>query len=278
MKTIESLFSNNWIKLQQESTLVESCLTQGLTALGKMEIGNKGSFYAAFFPLSVGLERLMKITLIIDHMAKNKLAPPSPKSVRDYGHLLLKLFDGVKALPIKTDPHPFVEVGDDTVPYEILSFLDKFADSTRYFNLDSLTKPMTGDDPLQDWQQVMGLVIGESLSEAKIKGIIGQSALFEQEVAPRAIINVTHGMDGKVLSVGEQMAIERLYAAAAPYAVYYVLQLITAIRRVLEEVYDAAAETDRKHGNGIANIPHMTDFLQFTRYKRADVLKKKKWP
>ena len=60
--------------LQQEGYLTRSCLYTGFSALSNANINNnKGDFYVAFFQLSIGLERLMKLALILDYMATNEL-------------------------------------------------------------------------------------------------------------------------------------------------------------------------------------------------------------
>lgn len=50
-------------------------------------------FYSAFFKLSIGFERVLKLVLILDHMARNQLAPPDSKAAENYGHKLRALFD-----------------------------------------------------------------------------------------------------------------------------------------------------------------------------------------
>ena len=55
-------------------------------------------FYSAFFELSIGFERVLKLVLILDHMARNQLVPPDSKTVEDYGHKLRALFDASKVV------------------------------------------------------------------------------------------------------------------------------------------------------------------------------------
>lgn len=70
--------SATWFLLQQEGLLAEACLCNGLTALRHANLGDKKArFYSAFFELSIGFERLMKLIIIIDHMAKHNLTPPN---------------------------------------------------------------------------------------------------------------------------------------------------------------------------------------------------------
>lgn len=88
------VFSATWFLLEQEGLLAQACLCNGLTALRRANLGDKkGLFYSAFFELSIGFERTLKLVLILDHMARNQLVPPDSKTVEDYGHKLRALFD-----------------------------------------------------------------------------------------------------------------------------------------------------------------------------------------
>ena len=81
------VFSATWFLLEQEGLLAQACLCNGLTALRRANLGDKkGLFYSAFFELSIGFERTLKLILILDHMARNQLDPPDSKTVEDYGH------------------------------------------------------------------------------------------------------------------------------------------------------------------------------------------------
>ena len=66
------MFSEKFKLLQQEGYLTQSSLCQGLTFLRKANLGEKerGLFYSAFFQLSIGIERFMKIVVILDYMSK----------------------------------------------------------------------------------------------------------------------------------------------------------------------------------------------------------------
>ncbi len=62
-------FSPTWFLLQQEGLLAQACLCNGLTALRHANLGAaKGRFYSAFFELSIGFERTLKLILILDRI------------------------------------------------------------------------------------------------------------------------------------------------------------------------------------------------------------------
>jgi hypothetical protein len=121
-------FSATWYLLEQEGLLAQACLCNGLTALRRANLGDKkGLFYSAFFELSIGFERVLKLVLILDHMARNQLVPPDSKTVEDYGHKLRSLLRPTKAVCAahgETAPDAFQP---DSLPLAILGFLDDFA-------------------------------------------------------------------------------------------------------------------------------------------------------
>ncbi len=67
------MFSKTFKLLQQEAFLARSSLLAGLDELLRANVieTDKGRFYGAFFLLSIGLERLMKLLIVCHHMANN---------------------------------------------------------------------------------------------------------------------------------------------------------------------------------------------------------------
>ena len=69
-------------------------LGSGATSLGRASYGDQmGEYYTAFFGLTIGLERLAKLILVVDHAIKNGGTMPDEKVVRMYGHKLVSLLD-----------------------------------------------------------------------------------------------------------------------------------------------------------------------------------------
>src|SRR4051812_39579658 len=85
-------FSHLFFLLQQEGYITRSCICTGLTEARNANLGEKGRYYTAFFQLAIGVERLAKLALILDHMVSHNLAAPGGKTVRAYGHDLITLY------------------------------------------------------------------------------------------------------------------------------------------------------------------------------------------
>lgn len=141
--------------LQQEGHLIRSCLTKGLTELRAAHVHNIGGFYAALFNLSIGIERLLKATIIMDYMLSNNLTAPTRKQLRHYGHDILELYKSCVALSqAESSKLPPLETIDKQAQ-EILHLLNDFAQTTRYHNLDTLSSKGSGKDPLLHWNEIL---------------------------------------------------------------------------------------------------------------------------
>ncbi len=172
---MSTLFSQTHHLLTLEGYLLQGCLKTGLNSLQQGHVGNKGAYYTAFLQLSIGIERLLKVILLIDHMARNDLAMPAIKTFKGYGHDLNKLYDAVKSLP-DPSPNPLVAIELDSIPAKLVEFLAKFAKNTRYHNLDSLVGESTATDPLAEWHVIVLTIFHEDIPQASKKATLPQLA------------------------------------------------------------------------------------------------------
>ena len=61
------MFTDKERNLANEANLTASLLGNGLNALRKADLYHKGLYYQAFFSLSIGIERLLKIIIINEY-------------------------------------------------------------------------------------------------------------------------------------------------------------------------------------------------------------------
>src|SRR5262249_10886923 len=154
------MFRPQFLLFQQEGYLFQANLTQGLTALRNANLNAKGLYYSAFFQLSIGLERLMKVIVIIDHAAKNSLAFPTNDELRNrFRHDLGRLLDAVRNISVPGNTHPLDYLTPQTVTAQIISFLSEFAKTSRYYNLDFLTDQSKTEDPLRKWNTILRSIV-----------------------------------------------------------------------------------------------------------------------
>ena len=270
-------FADSFLLLQQEGHLIHSCIATGLTALRNAHVGNKGPYYTAFFQLSIGLERIMKAVVIIDHMAENGLKPPTATVLKNHGHNLTTLFASMRQIRTSLDPHPLAAVEVGSIEYDILEHLSQFANGARYFNLDTLSSRREDGDPLARWDRILTRVLVEDVP-SKEKARVGFAAAAVVKGLSDNARFVIQGLDRRLVSLGEALELPALGAVAARYAIYRVFLLLAPLKAVLEDATDRVMALDHARGADTPSVPFMLEFLHFIWLDKRAILRKKKWP
>ena len=275
-------FTKTWFLLEQEGLLAQACLCHGLTALRQANLGDKkGLFYSAFFELSTGLERTMKLILILDHMAQNQLSPPDDKFIRCYGHRLGKLWNATKSVGARRGLTVLEGFQADSLGMITLAFLDKFADTNgRYSNINQLTGRgnQTVADPLQRWGEITNLIMRDhaTVSERQRAQSNGQTVAAAVSDISISLIN---DMDQQNMEVAGLHTRSSELETAARYAIHALVTLVAALRDVIESVCEDCWKTELDMGqDGTAHIPHMREFFDFAWTDKSYVRRKRKWP
>jgi hypothetical protein len=135
------MFTEKERNLANEAALTSSLLGNGLNALRKADLYNRGLYYQAFFSLSIGIERLLKIIIVNQYRVVHDEAFPTDINPREFGHDLTKLCE-----------YTSIKFESDSLHIKIVVFLNDFAKRSRYYNVDSMMNTnMKYDDPLSDW-------------------------------------------------------------------------------------------------------------------------------
>lgn len=258
-------FSQKGVLLQQEGELIHSCLKTGLLILQDANLDFKGDYYLAFFLLSTGLERLMKVIIIIEHMASNKLNTPSSSQIRGYGHDLRDLFRKCSQIAADYSVSEFNDFSSDDINRSILEFLSEFARRTRYHNLDSIAGAGVSRDPLSQWHTIV-----EKIAQADISG----QERLQAEVKGRMLgtllssytIFICHDFEQKLASPDDLYATANLIALTMPYCIARIFAIIVSLDSLLSVVTTVAQSVDLSLGNSVISIPFMSEFLEFARY------------
>lgn len=274
-------FSATWFLLQQEGLLAQACLCNGLTALRRANLGDKkGLFYSAFFELSIGFERTMKLVLILDHMARNHLTPPDSKTVEGYGHKLIPLFDAMKTVCTTRAVNALQGFQADSLPMEILIFLDHFAHTGgRYSNINKLTghKHQAMADPIVQWGKIANRILQKHATrkERQRAELNGQTATAAFGDAAASLIS---GLDQQRMDVAQMFTRASELDTAARHAIFALIELIAALREVIDSVCDSAWVANPPSPSGLADVPDMKEFFQFAWADRKYVMRKRLWP
>lgn len=274
-------FSATWFLLEQEGFLAQSCLCNGLTALRHANLGDKkGLFYSAFFELSIGFERTLKLILILDHLARNKLVPPDSNTVEGYGHKLRSLFDATKAVCVTHGVTVLDEFQPNSLPIVILSFLDDFAHTGgRYSNINKLTghKHQAMADPIVKWGEIASQIMqtqatSRERERAQLNGQMARLAFGDTAASLISDLN-QQPMDVAPLHVRASEL-----DTAAKHAIYALVTMIAALREVIDSLCGSAWTANPPGNSGVADVPDMKEFFQFAWADRQYVMRKRQWP
>ena len=153
-----------WHAMRREAALVRNLIGSGVTSLGKASYGDKiGEYYAAFFGLSIGLERLAKLCIVVDYAIAHN--GQTPTKLSRFGHNLVKLLNYVDNSTAKYSLKLDYSRPTSRVSNAIVRCLDAFADAGRgrYANFAALGDPnLRHEEPISKWwSQVAELILVE---------------------------------------------------------------------------------------------------------------------
>lgn len=268
-------FPKSWLLLQQEAILANSCIRTGFEFMvkGGFDDVYKGHYYSSFFQLSIGIERIMKLVIISHYMVNNNYKAPDNKSIRDYGHDLVKLYENISK--IADNYNLAIPNSSVTIPNDMLAFLNYFAKSTVHYhnisNLDVLS--VNNIDPLVKWREIIERIESEDFTEP-------MRHRLENEVFNR--INLALQLDDIAFNTGYVDGVYDIASISKAnfYAVWHILYLIKPLLEILFSISKKSHNQDTIstiEGNNFPHIPYFNEiFLLFYTSKR-DCLKKKRW-
>jgi hypothetical protein len=244
-----------------EGYLASSSINHGLTSLRKATLAQKGEYYLAFFQLSIGLERLMKLIIIQDFRAKDNTFPDN-KYIRNFSHNLKQLFEKCESIGIE---HNVISKADD-ISFKILLMLSNFSQTTRYYNLDFLTGRNTAINPLEEWAEIQIFLKNLYYGDRNIVPVQIRQ-LFESldEISVTIVSNKYSDSISKasdfLLEVEEDRKLQG-------YAVYHIFLIIIFLVETLREI---------EYTKNI--YPNLREFFgqYHDKYKLNEIVRKMKW-
>jgi hypothetical protein len=234
-----------WHAIRREASLIRHLIGSGVTALGHANYADKaGEYYTAFFGLSVGLERLNKLSLVADYAISNKGQMPDQKIICRFRHKLADLTNEVEKISQKHSlklkyARPTNEVG-----VKIIDCLDAFADARRgrYANFAALGDPNLGrEEPIRKWwSEVAELILkkhyyGKQVQaevEARAKIIDTLTSPFTMVLHTNETGDAMHDVLSSSVRTGQTDVVQK-------YGRYYTLMVV----RWLAEIYSALSKT-----------------------------------
>src|SRR5665213_1319396 len=251
--------TSSFLLLQNEGFLMQNCLKSSLAALRKWRIEDKGAFYGAFFGFTIGLERLLKILLLLDSWCRNRRFL-TDSELKDFCHNLEKLHESVGAL---FQQHRIVrgkKLESDKIDKMLLQFLSSFAQRNRYYNLYTLTRD-GAIDPLGEWQDLLRNIYDNDVPEDKHLPEPDENYILADNVEGNPCVKLTR--TGSTLQTQTEHDHDQgIMAIALPEMCWRLVKILAPLQALLIEIQEKIREADHE-GDGEASVPFMEEFLEF---------------
>jgi hypothetical protein len=158
-----------------------------------------------------------------------------------------------------------------SIPHRLFSALSRFAEGTRYHNLDSLSEAGGSVDPLEEWGQLFAQIIDEDVPKKIVKRLESMSVLMSHYLEKRVFV-VASGLDKRSLTLKDLIYEPSVHDVASKYAVYHLFTIIAPLRELLTCTSGAVRRLD------VDAAPYMGDFLRWAFIDKPYILSKKRWP
>jgi hypothetical protein len=242
-------------------------LAAGLNALAKANHMQTGLYNQAFFNISIGLERLLKLIVLIEHGLTHKGVFPSEDDLRNgYRHDLKRLFDGAITIRerLQVQDHKLAwELVDRDLAFRIVGCLSEFARATRYYNLDYLVgAKRIGRDPLEAW--------AEDVADYLSKGYPNRRRLRDKKwadeaeklLAGHALVLQETEAGRSIRSLSESVLHGRMGEWIQQEATFHTATIVRYLAEILSAMNAKAGP------GGVLELPTLWEF--FTVFDNAD--------
>ena len=119
-------FDKRFSLLAQEAHLAKNTLLSGFDLLLRANFfqGKDGYFYSAFFHISIGMERILKLAVVTHYMLTNNYQTPTIKQLKkDFGHDIRTLYGECQKLMSQYRCGPSTLKGGLTSDCTLIDFL-----------------------------------------------------------------------------------------------------------------------------------------------------------
>lgn len=230
--------------LLREGAIAAQLLGTGITTLRKADTAHSGLLVSAFFNFSIGLERIGKLVVIMDHYVTSKWKFPDETKLRGLHHDLEALFAAVHEISNRrfqaSQRNP---IPNDPIHQAILCTLSEFARITRYQNLDYLVngKGASKSNPETQWFETVGELILKKHYRRKQSELDELKAGAIDALLGGNAIALNLGPDGKLMrSIKQTMLHGQRAEIVQRYAQFYSLQLVRFFAETLMDLQHLA--------------------------------------
>ncbi|NWL21281.1 hypothetical protein [Pseudomonas umsongensis] len=225
--------------LCKEAMFSKELLGSGVTQIRKANYATQGLYFQAFSNLSIGLERIGKLCLTLNHFIETNGKFPTEKHLKkEIGHDLVELYKKSQELILERDIKlRTLQKLDHPIHSNILEILSSFAKGDRYSNFNFLVSSSHQSNPTGEWYLKVDMAIYENdISENKKTTIKHNSALTGQFMRTYGIVEHISEQGTAITNHEDASHRTGVFEAVAPKRQLYILQMIRYWVEILLEL------------------------------------------
>jgi hypothetical protein len=266
-------FSHQFRMMAQEGHLASMSLLGGFESLAKLDYDKPGTVYSTLFQLTIGLERIMKIVIILDFKARNALNNPSDKQLREFSHSIINMYEAIRKMAeARSITEGWFE--PNTKQGELLATLSEFAQASRYYNIDQIVSGRENPDPLTRWFAVHMQIAHDAISYKRRNHIMERA---RKHCEARELLGYEIGPTGQydlTIDVTYQFEIARI---SRGHCVWAIIEILEPIYRLIDRLTTAVHNLEIQSGIEPPNVPFMYEFFPFCLAMKSTAVKRKLW-
>lgn len=272
-------FDKKFSLLAQEAHLAKNTLLSGFDLLLKANFfqDKEGYFYSAFFHISIGMERILKLAVVTDYMLSNNYQTPTKEQLIKTGHNIKKLNDkALELMPLYRHPNASIPIRTNN-DEALIDFFTEYGIGSRYFNLNEVCEEKMNRSPLDKWLD-LSRSIYEEYTSLKIRQRSELNLIYKMDRT-----GFSNGYTFHLDEYGHPMTafdcIHRQYIIekSAPFIIYRLIHVLRPIYFLLDAMAQKATDYETENKIPSMVIPHYEDFFYFLLAEKSTIKRRKKW-
>lgn len=245
-----------WNLFSREAEIAALSIYDGLNYQLRAGAYYKGYFSKSLFNYGLGLERIIKLIIVINHMLENnKKAPTNGFLKSEVGHDLKKGYDLSVAISKRINSPSSNELNliyGCEIKRTLFEILNEFWNKYKYYNLDKLTGDLNIFDPIQAWTNDLIVKISNKHPSKRINSLVDSLKGYKDPFTNIAYMGELEKHNQKHVTV-------------------YMAEIARAFVRLLVELQEMA------HIMNI-EIPYISEFFTMLLHNdKKSMLNKRKW-
>src|SRR6185369_1213082 len=240
MRSEEVMFTATFQALLKEALFTKEMLGTGATQIRRANYATRGVYFQAFTSLYTGLERIGKLSLMLDYRIDHGKFPDITHLKKEIGHDIVLIYDkSTQVIARRALTMEFLSNLNDPIHYAILTILSEFGKGDRYSNIDLLVGAKRQSDPIAAWHDQVDQPLFEHSVSTRKKAMIRQRAgAVAALLGPFSTVLHTSESGETINDLEDGSFRTGMFQAVAPLRQLYVLQVIRYFTELLVSLHD----------------------------------------